>query len=384
MAIKIPFLAEVSSFIRGMRDSGASVDDLAGDLDELARDGERAGDKIYGSFEGVADQLDDVGDDAKSAADKLERSFKDALDEVRDSSRRAGDDLGDNIKRGANDAEDAVGDFKSEAASTARETAASFDGSAESIGDAFQEVAANALGAFGPLGAAAGLALAVGFGALTAQIQQGAEETEQRVSDMYADMIESGELFLSKSFVQQSLADIFGKVDGAAISWANLQATVEATGLSVETVARAYAGDAEAGAQLTAAFNTKLAEQAAAADAAAESGKRLGSEYYAVNQQTTEAVDLWRAQGAQIDDARTRTEAYQSAAVAAGVASVTSAAEAQAQYDGLGRTISELPDPTIKATVDLADAERAINDFVRKPRFVGIGVSAYPGAPQVV
>ncbi len=72
--------------------------------------------------------------------------------------------LGKKTKKAAEEGKSGMDDFKQEANQTARESAASFDGSAESIVDVFQEVAANAFQGFGPAGAVAGLAIAAGIG----------------------------------------------------------------------------------------------------------------------------------------------------------------------------------------------------------------------------
>lgn len=86
-------------------------------------------------------------------------------------------------------AEDGVKEMGEEANSTAKEAAASFDGSAESIIDAFQEVAANAFAGFGPAGALAGLAIAAGIGIAVGEFQkaeEAAEELRQKAIE-YAD-----------------------------------------------------------------------------------------------------------------------------------------------------------------------------------------------------
>jgi len=59
--------------------------------------------------------------------------------------------------------------------------ASSFDGSAQSIADAFQGLAAEAFEGFGPAGVAAGVAAAVGLGAAAAALQQAAEDAQEAV-----------------------------------------------------------------------------------------------------------------------------------------------------------------------------------------------------------
>ncbi|WP_096359435.1 hypothetical protein [Microbacterium sp. TPU 3598] len=115
---------------------------------------------------------------AQKATDKLD----DELDDTRDALKRLGyaaRDAGDDSKRGMDRAEEGVKEFGDEANSTAKEAAASFDGSAESILDMFQEVAANAFAGFGPAGALAGLAIAAGIGIAVGKFQEAAEAAEE-------------------------------------------------------------------------------------------------------------------------------------------------------------------------------------------------------------
>jgi hypothetical protein len=156
---------------------------------------------------GLVEPLEDAEDALKSlskvdAGRDLERDLekagkatdelKDELDDTRDQLKKLGyaaKDAGDDAKRGMNRAEEGVEEFGDEARSTAKEAAASFDGSAESIIDAFQEVAANAFAGFGPAGLLAGLAIAAGIGMAVQAFQQAeeaAEELRQKTLD-YAD-----------------------------------------------------------------------------------------------------------------------------------------------------------------------------------------------------
>lgn len=208
--INIDFVADVSKFIGGTRDIEKSLDGVADSLDELAKEAQRAGDeagqhlgdgyeearrRAVDDLEKVADSLDETADESRSAAEKMERSFKDVFDQAKTEARSASDKIGDDVKRGFKRAEDGADEFKDEANSTAREAAASFDGSAESILDAFQEVAANAFAGFGPAGAAAGFAVAAGIGIGVQLLQQAADEAEeakQQVLDLAEEITNAG------------------------------------------------------------------------------------------------------------------------------------------------------------------------------------------------
>jgi len=185
MAIKIDFLANTKDVVRGGQDIEETFEKVSDSLDDLAREGQRAGDKL-------GDGIADGAKQGTAANERLERSFK----ELADQSKKTTAGIGDDYKRSAKDAGEGLDTIKEESNSTAREAAASFDGSAESIGDAFQEVAANAFAGFGPAGALAGLAIAAGLGLGFAALAGGQEETEafkETVADLGGQFIDAGQ-----------------------------------------------------------------------------------------------------------------------------------------------------------------------------------------------
>jgi methyl-accepting chemotaxis protein len=145
--LSLDITANTREAVRGAKDIGDALGDVADSLDDLAKDGSKSTDKLERSF-----------DDTRKETAKVERGFKDLADTAKRESNTAGDAIGRNVKRGTDDAQDGIKEIGNEAASTAKESAASFDGSAASIGDAFQEVAANAFSSFGPAGLIAGVA----------------------------------------------------------------------------------------------------------------------------------------------------------------------------------------------------------------------------------
>ncbi|MHC9045821.1 hypothetical protein ACYX8G_14640 [Microbacterium saperdae] len=182
-----------------------------------ARDVIRATDDVEEALDDVADALDDMTRDTKRSAEKAEDSVDDLADTFRDAQRRAkdlgdeGDDAGDKVKRGMKRAEDGVEEFKDEANSTAKEAAASFDGSAESIADVFQELAANAFAGFGPAGAVAGLAAAVGIGLAVSgfeQVGEAEQESRERAAEWAQAFVEAGSRVLSAATTTAKAVDI--------------------------------------------------------------------------------------------------------------------------------------------------------------------------------
>lgn len=222
MTMKFTFASDVDGVVRGTKDIADRFDEVSDTLVDLARRGEDSGDQL-------ADSLGDSG----QAADKLEAKLKDALDAAQDlakgekaadalgdgmkdagkdverfedkakgafkslgdSARKSGDVVGSAMKQGTKEAEGGLEDFRDEANSTAKETAASFDGSFDSIAGMAQEVAANAFAGFGPAGAVAGLAAAAGIGIAITQMQAGAEaanKMNEAAVDLAGQIVEAG------------------------------------------------------------------------------------------------------------------------------------------------------------------------------------------------
>lgn len=225
MPIKISFLADVKSFLKGTED-------------------------VEKSLEEVDDSLLDFAKDADKATERVEKSLSDLAKEAKQAGSEAEKGLGDGYKRGTKEAENALDEFKSEANSTARESAASFDGSAESIVDSFQEIAANAFAGFGPAGAIAGLALAAGIGIATAEFQkteEAAQKSKERVQELGKQLIESADDSSVKlENLVENLTNIAVGSEDAAKSFKDIKKEAEDLGLEVGALATAYAGGEDA------------------------------------------------------------------------------------------------------------------------------------------
>ena len=146
-------------------------------------------------IEGVGETFDDLAKDAEGASDKMEKSFADYARETKQEASKLGKSVSGSYDDMARDTSEATGQMREDSFSNAKEVAASFDGSAESIVDGFQGAAAEMFSGFGPAGAAAGLAAAAGIGLVTKQLQEqkeAAEEASQATWDMAQEMVEAG------------------------------------------------------------------------------------------------------------------------------------------------------------------------------------------------
>lgn len=221
--INIKLVADVKDFIKGT----GNVEDK---LDEVSK------------------SLDDLGDDGSKSVDRLEKSFSEATKEASTAARSMKDGLGD-VKKGTKDAEEGLQDFKKEGTNVARETATSFDGSAESISDVFRDLAANAFEGFGPAGAAAGIGVAVGIGLAQAALGETAEEAEaakEKIAELGQEMIDSGEAGeVSLGYMTDKLKEFATESDDSQTSLKGIRKDAELLGVEFKDLAESYAGGTE-------------------------------------------------------------------------------------------------------------------------------------------
>ncbi|WP_403023134.1 hypothetical protein [Salinibacterium sp. GXW1014] len=205
------------------------LEDAQDALDDVARDGDKAGDKLERSFK-----------DAQKQTEKYGREFSPLAREMDRQTKRGADDVARNTERGFDRAEQAAGAFKDEAVQNFAETASSFDGSMDSIAD----MAQSTLGGLATAIPGIGLGLA-GLGAVGGmfynQWRTAAEDTEARIASMYDDMLQSGLDFLSEEAVTQGLNDLFNPTDDAGKrALEEVTRIAKDTGLSIEEVGVAW------------------------------------------------------------------------------------------------------------------------------------------------
>lgn len=226
MGLQIDIAANTRAAVRGMGDLEKALDENADALTDLARDGDRAGDKLETTFRDMVRDADkagramrDVGDDAHKGFDKTAKSAKQAADAV----------------------DDATSEMKNEAKQNFSEMSSSFDGSMESIADLAQSTLGGLASSDIPgIGAAAGLA-ALGVGVLTQSItdmQEKAAEKTQNVIDQFLDLGDA----LDAEAVKSRVRDIFATEDTRK----QAQLLADLMDINVSQAALAMAGDLDA------------------------------------------------------------------------------------------------------------------------------------------
>lgn len=234
--ISIGIGSETRGFQKGINDG--VIEPLEGAVDaieELGKSGDDTGEQLTDAMKDAQKKTELLGDEYTELRKKIDQVGK------------QGSDSWKKVKSGSKDAEEGMQDFKDEANQTAKETAASFDGSAESIVDMFQETAANALSGFGPAGAVAGLALAAGIGFATQAFQQSQEDAQklkEKVAALTEELINTDGVSLE--YVTGQLLELATATEDGDKKLKDLKKTADKAGVPFDIMAEAVAGNQEA------------------------------------------------------------------------------------------------------------------------------------------
>lgn len=307
------------------------------------------------ALEKINDQLGDISGDGTKDLAKIESSLKD----IDKASLRTGDELDKTfrgrVKGSLKEAETGMGTFKDEANQTAKETAASFDGSAESIVGMFQEVSANALSGFGIAGQVAGLALAAGIGIATAAFginEEQAQKAREEIAALGQELIDTGGIGnVSIEYMVGKLKDFATESDTSKTSLAGIRKTAQDLGLDFKQLAESYAGGTDA-----------VGDQIAAVDDLIEKEKQYTSDGSANH---LVADRIHQAELKDLESKKTNLEAIATAAAAA-------RQEEQDWYDaggpqmeakaGLISSINSAYDDAVASVTDYVNAESGLLD----------------------
>jgi len=234
---------------------------------------------IIKPLDDAVEKLDDLGtsrgpeqlerglEDAQDASKKLERETKETADTIEREFRDSYKKVGTSADQGMSRAKQSTQAFKDEAKSNFVEVASSFDGSIQGIADGIQGTLAGASVAVGgAVGAALGAMAVVGGvvgNAFVASIEADAAASEERISSMYDNFIESGTTYLTEKQKLEDADAILGDdvKRAAAIRIAN-----ELGMTTVDVIlAQVSAGDERTAVQL--ALNAEIDRERTLADA---------------------------------------------------------------------------------------------------------------------
>jgi hypothetical protein len=233
--IKIGITSETQAFTAGVK---SGVVKPLQDVEKAADDAGKAGDD-------AGDQITKAMQDAQNSTTKLSREYKQTARDIqeasRTSSRAVQTDFDDTERRGA----ESFKELGNEGRQNLSETLSSFDGSTQSFIDGIQGTFGGIVSSLPGIGAAAGVAGALGIGLISSAFQNAQAEADllkQRTQDAFDDMIESGNQYVSTNFTNEALKDL--TQDQAKVN----QATKDAKALDLDraTILRAQVGDAQA------------------------------------------------------------------------------------------------------------------------------------------
>lgn len=227
----------------GLREGTRQLDDLG-----------EAGDDAGRQLDETGRSLEQLGDDARTAAREVDTGF-DTIRRASTQTQRTVDGDSDRMRGSLRDVGDEAGD-------SAREMAASFSGGSGDVIDAFQEIGANAGVAFGPVGLAAGAAMATGLGLLRAR----AEELQELTKDLTQAMIDAGGK-LTEAAINARVQTMATEDPGGFIKYND---AAQRLGISIRDVARARAGDADAAERVQEVVGKLITKQREESDAAGD------------------------------------------------------------------------------------------------------------------
>jgi hypothetical protein len=222
--IRINFLSDVKDFLRGTKDVEKELDEVADSLDDVAKDGDKA-------------------------TEKLEKSFKDMAKEASKAGKDAQDGLGKGFKGAAREGETAAKEIKDEFKSNLSEVTSSFDGSVESMGDLVQGTLGGLVSNLGPTGLVLGAAGAAAVGLVIKAFEDGqltAEEFRAKVSELASELIEAGEDGnVSYGYISDQLKEFALATDDGALSLESIKKMAEDSGVEFSDLAEALAGNVD-------------------------------------------------------------------------------------------------------------------------------------------
>jgi hypothetical protein len=179
-------------------------------------------------------------EDLADAAQDTGRALRD-IDDDADAAARALRDVGDGADTAARDTDQAMGEIKDSGKGAAAELGGSFTGSFEDIGGALQGFVAEAGMAMGPAGMAGMMAGAALIGAAMAGMAEETERASAQVQGLFDAFKEIGSI---GHIDTTRLVDFLEGLDQAQL--ARMADDADKLGLSVQTMAKAWAGDAAA------------------------------------------------------------------------------------------------------------------------------------------
>lgn len=349
--ISLDLTSNVKDFLRGTDDVEKALDEVGDSLDDLARDAKPAASKMG---DALAREVKDGGRDAEQSLERVEKSFKELATAAKRETKDAGDAAKKNLGKGS-PATDAVGEFKDEAMSNFSEVASSFSGDMADMADGVQGLTGGLATALTPGVGIPVAILGAAAGAFLASWQENAEKTEERIGEMYDDMIESGLNYISKEEINAQIAATLR--DPA--SYEEARKAAELLGMTTGEIAAAWASNGDARDEYIARAGAANEEAAGTFDDLAE---------YASRKLIEKMADIEAAQ----DKATERVNAYRDAVEASTASTEDQATKTHTNLGTTATKVQEVTDklnamksPALSVGIDTSAAEAGLEALRR-------------------
>jgi hypothetical protein len=277
VGIKIPFLADVTDFLRGTKDLEEALVDVVDSLDDITTAGADVDSKVGASLDDVATaagdasakvadlgtdlldiakadtsktetEIEAIGKSADTSAEKLESSFSAAFDKLRTESKTATDRAKSNIKDTGDKGSESLREFNEEAKQNVAETVSSFDGSASSGVEAIQATFGGLVASLGPAGLIGAAAAGIGIGlgrSLFAKAAEAAEALREQIGDIF-DELRENQGVITKTFQSEAIADLLKDTKAFETSFGvDMPTAVRLFGDDLDTVLQGLTGSSE-------------------------------------------------------------------------------------------------------------------------------------------
>lgn len=398
------FVSNMRKVFSDAKQLADEFENVSDSLDDLGRDGEKAGDsisdgmkdaarsvdasaeKMYGDIssledaakeagDGIEDKIDSGADGAESAVERLERSIRDAMDTVSDTTDRAAKSMKDSFDQNSLSKDDIFdANFKAEIQASARETGSEIlgqisgalaDGSMDmgtlitSISDGLVEIGAEVGGPAGGAMVAGGLIAS----ALWGQVTAAKEAVQEDVSNMFDNIIEQGAAAAEAIQIGANIRELSENQD--KLNFSTEKATQLNTDLS--TVIRARAGDESAMNDIIAAQDAALADLRSQYEAGSLAGTEYAKKSDDVREATRAITEDFNSERDGIDAAKASTDAYTDSLnalaekqITAAQSTATSTGKAQelaVTIDGVSQKIRVMPDGKVVKVTDDGTSE---------------------------
>lgn len=269
----------------------AGMIDISSNLD--AKNFIKGVDDMSSALDSVDDDIKNTATDGDKQVDKLSRSFADAARAAQDAGTQIDTGISHGVRGGVEEADIHLGSFKKSAKEAAKAAAGSLDGTMGGVLETLKVAGTNLFANLGPEAALAAAAAGTAMGLIGLKIQEDEEKAkaaEDRIRAMGTALIDAADAGVPLSIVADNLRKIVTNADDAPKKLKDIEEQSKKTGVSVEGLAMAYAGNTEAVDAMAKAADKAYKKELDSLQANAKDGEAVWSDK--LEKLQTQAVEL--------------------------------------------------------------------------------------------